>query len=205
MHKKLKKAFKKAAPFLVGGGIGGSAYSAGKAISKGLKAGEEGIDQAMGTIGDVYDRANTMIQPYRNYGVETLADLRKFTTGDPTQAVLGDPTYKFGYNQGTNALNNSAAARNRLLSGRAMKEMAQFGQDYGMSKYNDILSRKMGLAGFGFYTGAGQGVNLAIGQGDALAGLQTKKGLAKSNRYQGLMELGGGILGAIIGRKPGAT
>jgi hypothetical protein len=174
------------------GGIGGKVFG-------GLKSSEQGYDQAMASVNSAYGRANKAIKPYGEYGVSTLADLKRFTSGDPTQAVLSDPTYKFGYDRGVSALNNSAGSRNRLLSGRALKELAQFGQDYGMSKYDQILGRKMGLADWGYNTGAGKLADLAIGQGNALAGLQTGKGDAKQNRYQGYLDLGMNIGGKMMG------
>lgn len=171
----------------------------GEKLFGGLKSSEQGYDEAMGSINAAYDRANRSIQPYQDYGTQSLADLRQFTTGDPTEAVLNDPTYQFGYDQGLNAVNNSAAANNRLLSGRTLKELTQYGQDYGMSKYDDILNRKVGLADWGYNTGAGKSADLAIGQGNALAGLQTGKGDAKQSRYQGYFDLLGGAGGTAAG------
>lgn len=191
----LKRGFKA----LATGGLSETAR-AGKKLLGGLKAGEQGYDQAAGTIGGAYSSARGMLKPWQDYGVETLADLKKFTTGDPTQAVLSDPTYKFGYNQGMNTVTNSAAARNRLLSGRALKELSQFGQDYGASKYDQILNRKLGLAQFG-YQPTQTAADLAVGEGNALAGIQVGKGKAKADRYGGLLNLGGSIFGGILGRK----
>jgi hypothetical protein len=175
-----------------------SGLDLGKKLFGGLKSGEQGIGQAMGRIGSAYGGARQSLQPWQDYGTQTLADLRQFTTGDPTQAVLGDPTYKFGYGQGMTALENSAAARNRALSGRALKESMQYGQDYGMSKYNDILNRKLGLAQFG-YQPTLTAADLAIGEGSALAGLEAEKGKARQSRYQGYLDLGANIGGKIAG------
>lgn len=172
----------------------GGLYDVFGGINKGLKAGEAGYGQAMGTINDAYGRAGEAIRPYQDYGVETLADLRRFTgMADPYAAVEADPSYKAGLG----AVTNSAAARNRLLSGRHMKDLL----DYGASSYDRILGRKMGLADWGFNTGAGQGVNLAVGQGNALAGLQVGQGQAKADRYKGWLELAGGLGGTLLGRK----
>lgn len=157
------------------GGIGTKLFG-------GLKSSERGFDEAMGTINSAYGRANKAIQPYQDYGVETLADLRRFTSmSDPYAAVESDPSYKAGLG----AVTNSAAARNRLLSGRHMKELL----DYGGQSYDRILGRKAGLADWGFNTGAGTSANLAIGQGNAIAGLQTGKADARQNRYQGYLDL----------------
>ncbi len=191
----LSKKWKRALTGFATGGLS----EVGRGIAKGLKAGEQGYGDAMGTVGAAYGSANEAIRPYREYGVSTLADLKRFTSGDPSQAVLSDPTYKFGYDQGVSTLNNAAGSRNRLLSGRALKELTQFGQDYGMSKYDQILGRKMGLADWGYNTGAGKAADLAINQGNAMAGLQIGRGEAKSNRYKGIMGLGAGLLGGLFG------
>jgi hypothetical protein len=51
------------------------------------------------------------------------------------------PWYTHGLDQGINAIERSAVGQGNLYSGATGKALNQFGQDYGMSKYNE--ARKM--------------------------------------------------------------
>lgn len=87
-----------------------------------------------------------------------------------------DPGYAFQLQQGTQALQNSAAAGSGALSGAALKDLLKYNQDYAGTAYNDafnryqtqqgnIFSRLSSLAQLGQNAAAGVGA-----QGTALAG-----------------------------------
>jgi hypothetical protein len=66
----------------------------------------------------------------------------------PFQAPTGateqnDPGYQFRLNQGTQALDNSAAARGDLLSGNTLQGVTQFGQDYASNEYGNVYNRAL--------------------------------------------------------------
>lgn len=107
-----------------------------------------------------------------------------------------DPGYAFQLQQGTQALQNSAAAGSGALSGAALKDLLKFNQDYAGGAYNDafnryqtqqgnIYSRLMGVSQLGQGAAAGVGT-----QGVALAG---NAGQAISNAGAAY---GAGIVGA---------
>lgn len=63
---------------------------------------------------------------------------------DPTpDDMLADPGYKFRLEQGTKALEHSAAARGVLNTGGTLRDVAQFGQDLGNQEYGDVYNRKL--------------------------------------------------------------
>jgi len=95
--------------------------------------------------------------------------LNKQYTGEDLQ---NDPGYKFRLNQGTQALNNSAAAKNGLLSGTQSKALNEYNQNYASNefgaanaryqqgignRYNALIAQlNTGLSGTAGYAGASQ-------------------------------------------------
>lgn len=66
------------------------------------------------------------------------------------------PGYQFGFNQGQNALQTSAAARGGLFSGKAGKALVKFGNDYADQQgYTPYMNRLASLFG-GAQTAGGQ-------------------------------------------------
>jgi hypothetical protein len=57
--------------------------------------------------------------------------------------------YQWQVGQGTQALQNSAAAQGLLNSGATLKAIDQYGQNAGLSSYQNYLSNLSGLAGQG--------------------------------------------------------
>lgn len=107
-----------------------------------------------------------------------------------------DPAYSFRLQQGTQALQNSAAAGSGALSGAALKDLLAYNQDYASQEYGNafnryqvgqgnIFSRLMQLAGMGQSSASNVGA-----QGTALAG---QAGQAVQNQGTAI---GGGIVGA---------
>ena len=93
--------------------------------------------------------------------------------------------YKFGMDQGTNAITGNAAARGLLGSGSTLKALNTFGQEYANSqygKYADMLSNLLGAgtANAGVLAGAGN----------------TSQSWGKSNESKGV----GGFIGSILGK-----
>lgn len=55
-----------------------------------------------------------------------------------------DPGYQFRFNQGVQALQNSAAARGTLLTGDTARALTEYGQDYASNEYNNVYNRAFG-------------------------------------------------------------
>lgn len=90
---------------------------------------------------------------------------------DPS-TITQDPGYQFGLKQGTNQLNNRAAASGNYYSGAQMKAAQQFGQDYAGTKLDQSLNRLTNVAGLG-QVGANNNqsnnTNFGVSGGNALA------------------------------------
>jgi hypothetical protein len=129
------------------------------------------------------------------------------------------PGYQFALQQGENAIQNSAAGKGSLLSGRTLASMNEFGTGLANQTYNDVFnraltqyqtsyqsflnnqnnsySRLMGLSGMGL--GAAQGAgSLISGIGGDIASLYGQQGAAQA----------AGTLGSansLMGMIPGLT
>jgi hypothetical protein len=122
-----------------------------------------------------FDLTREDYRPYREAGYDALGRMRDLLGFDPTPTdaeVVSEPGYQFGLQQGRNVLEGSAAARGGLYSGQAAKELTQFGNDYGSTRYQDAWNRRQqafgnrwnrlaGLAGVGQ---AATGSTAAAGQ-----------------------------------------
>ena len=63
------------------------------------------------------------------------------------------PGYDFRLNEGTRAIEGSAAARGGLYSGATMQALQNYGQDYATNAYENWLNRVGGLTQMGQQTG----------------------------------------------------
>jgi len=94
-----------------------------------------------------YDQTREDYAPYREAGTNALTHLNALMA-DPSQATK-DPSYTFGLNQGTQALDRSAASGGSLYSGATLKALERYGQDYAGTKLNEQYNRYANIAGLG--------------------------------------------------------
>lgn len=88
------------------------------------------------------------------------------------------PGYTFGFDQGVQALDRSAASRGLLLSGGQEKDLMQFGDQYAMQQaWGPYISGLTGLASQGESSAAGVG-NAGISTGAGIASTQLGAGNA---------------------------
>lgn len=108
------------------------------------------LDKSLGFQQRQLDQTRADSEPWRTTGVDALGQLAGLANYDPTptaESVMAEPGYQFGLTQGRNALQGSAAAAGGLYSGRALKELTQFGNDYGTTKFNDAFNRQRATFG----------------------------------------------------------
>lgn len=136
--------------------VGGVVSS--NASSKASKTQANAARDANNTQLAMYDQTREDQTPWREAGSSALKDLlygtglsneagnsglgqgelnKKFTLADFEQ----DPGYQFRLNEGTKALQASAAARGGLNSGATLKALTRYGQDYGASEYDKAYNR----------------------------------------------------------------
>lgn len=93
------------------------------------------------------------------------------------------PGYMFRVGEGIKALDRSAAARGRVMSGRQIKGAQEFGQQLGTDEYGNWLAGLQSLAGQGISsTDANRRAALATGEG--IAGNYLTSGAARASAYQ---------------------
>ncbi len=173
-------------------------------LSKLVKLGQKPF-KATGMTG--MDPLGTATGAYKNQGGSApiatdpnagMADPNAGSYGDPNDPAYGsftqpfdvtqfynyeDPGYAFRQQQGSQAIQNSAAAGSGALSGSALKDLLTWNQDSASQEYNNafnryqttqgnIFSRLSSIAGLGQNAAAGvgaQGTQLAGNAGQAVA------------------------------------
>lgn len=95
-----------------------------------------------------FDANQANLKPFRDAGVAVLPQInaglqpggefnRNFTMAD----FNADPGYQFRMDQGSQALQRSAAARGGLLNGGTLKALNRYGQDYASNEYGNAYNR----------------------------------------------------------------
>lgn len=118
-----------------------------------LEAQTNAANQANATQKYMYDTSRADSQPWLRAGTTALAGLQDPSFGKNLQM---DPGYQFRLDEGNKAIAAAASARGGNDSGRAMKELTRYGQDYASNEYNNAYNRQYsrlaGLAGIGQQT-----------------------------------------------------
>lgn len=169
-------------------GILGAAKTAAPIIGGlGQVLGGVGSLQAGRQIGQLAGQADPF-GPYRSQYASQLSELMR----DPS-TVTKTPGYQFNLAQGLQAQQAQQAAQGRLVSGGALLQSQQFGQQLAGQSYQQQLQTLAGLSGAGYSPAAGAGAqaNLLSSQlGGTLGGAQAiSSGLGTSlpalyNLYQ---------------------
>lgn len=145
-------------------------------IRRGVSEGKKGYGKAIGTLEAGKQEGLSYLMPYMDIGKQSISPLSQLLLGKSYDAETGQfsdvapenrlsafyqsPDYQFRLDQGQKALEYSQAARGGLLTGRALQESQQLGQNLASSEYGNYLQRLFGLAGMG-QSSAGQGANIA--------------------------------------------
>lgn len=162
---------------------------------------ETGGRQIAGTLEStmgLQDYAKQAAQAIDTYDVRGgLADVAaaEFSPDRIMANIEASPGYQFRQQQGEEAINRAAAAGGGRVSGRAMKELMQFNQGMASQEAENVIQRRMALAGQRASLGA-QGVMGQAASNNAAA-LQ-----AQSNQM-GLAGLGFGAASQLAGLQAG--
>ena len=126
--------------------------------------------------------------PFRQGGMDALGGLLfELGIGPRPSGYQGyekTPGYDFRMQQGTNALESSAAARGGLYSGATGTALNQFGQGIAQQDYGNYLSQLGGMVGLG-QTGVGQAAAGVANASGAIGDAFGAAGNAKSAGYIG--------------------
>ena len=116
------------------GAIYGRQFSAGSPPVKGTAI-PAGGQQAQG------QPLSSLINPSLGAKGSLLAPWTQQFQAPTNVTEQNDPGYQFRLNQGTQALQNSAAAKGDLLSGNTLAGITQYGQDYASNEYQNVYNR----------------------------------------------------------------
>lgn len=92
---------------------------------------------------EMYEQSRTDLAPWREAGgravtgMEDKDYMRDFTMSD----FNADPGYQFRMDEGTKALERSAAAKGGLMGGATLKGLTRFSQDTASNEYQNAYSR----------------------------------------------------------------
>lgn len=155
----------------------------------------------------MYDTTRKDFKPYRMAGRDALGQLQGLLK-DPS-SITGDPGYQFQFNEGINALENSAAARGSQYSGQQAKALQQYGNNFAGTKLNETYNRLAGIAGVGqqatgstamaggnYANQAGQNM---LGVGNAQAAAELARGSAYGNMLNSWSAQGRNMMGGMMG------
>ena len=149
-----------------------------------------------------YEQNREDMAPWRQAGVTALGQLgagtanggefnREFTLAD----FQKDPGYQFRMDEGSKALEHSAAARGGALSGGSLKALDRYSQDYASGEYSNAynrfntdkttrFNRLSSLAGIG-QTAATQIANDGTANAAAVGNYATQAANARASGYAG--------------------
>lgn len=127
--------------------VGASAVGAAASYS-GSRSIAKSTDKAARASNDQYLQTREDMTPWREAGEVALGQLAEgtkdggiFNRNFTLQDFVKDPGYDFRLQEGTDAVEASAAARGGALSGGALKELARFGQNFASNEYNNAYNR----------------------------------------------------------------
>lgn len=100
----------------------------------------------------IYEDQKALNQPLYQNGLNAQNRLAQLVTGGGlntqfqfnAQDLYNDPSYQFRLQQGTNALDRSAASRGMSNSGAQLKALTRYGQDYASTEYGNAYNRAQG-------------------------------------------------------------
>lgn len=90
-----------------------------------------------------YDVPPPGLPPNVNVGDEPIYHQAAPFTAPTAQDLLQDPSYKFRFDQGINAIQSDRAARGILNSGGTAKDLLGYGQDFASQEYKNVWDRSL--------------------------------------------------------------
>jgi hypothetical protein len=112
---------------------------------RGLAGTRRGVlRDASGRQEGLYRDRTALYAPYREGGSEGVAALRKLVEENPqfdVSKVTDDPGYRFGMDEGQKIIERANSARGVLNTGRAVKDLIRFANDYATTKVDAAEGR----------------------------------------------------------------
>jgi len=147
---------------LIGGAVG--LYSSSKAASAQESAAQSAAGSADASLQaqlEMFYQQREDLEPWREAGKESINKLLEMQRAGPGE-FEASPGYQFRLEEGQKAMERSAAAGGKLLSGGSLKAAQRYGQDYATNDYDNFLRRYYNrLTPYQSLAGVGQ---TAVGQ-----------------------------------------
>ena len=202
-----------------------TAVYSGYQAKKGAKAQSSAAENATQVEWDMYSQSREDQMPWLNQGKTSLNQLaglmapgKQLTRSFGSADFRADPGYQFRLSEGMRGVENSAAARGGLLSGNALKALANYSQQSASNEYmnaynrfnndqSNLYNRLAGLANTGQTTanslGAlGSNTAQSVGQNLMTAGQARASGYAgQANALNGMVDNGFKLAGMFMGQK----
>lgn len=118
--------------------------------------------------------------PPQQFGMTGQPQYWGTMSSDIGRDLITDPSYQFRLGEGLRGIEGSAAARGTMLSGRTLKDLMRYGQDYASQEYANAYNRLASLSGIGQTQSQSLGQQ-AIGYGSNLSNITTSSGEAQAN------------------------
>lgn len=123
-----------------------AAKAGAKGVKKGIAAEERMAEKNIELQREMAEQQREDFAPWRDVGKSALdriwsgVESGEFEVGDID--LTKDPGYQFRMSQGIEALDKSASARGRLLSGAQKKALTEYGQGVGSQEYANAYARE---------------------------------------------------------------
>jgi hypothetical protein len=128
----------------------GAASIASKGSQKAAQTVANSAQDANQVQMDIFNKQTELQEPWRQAGIGGLNQYAaSLQPGADLSFIQNSPGYKFGMDQGVNAINSSAATRGLLNSGANLKNLNAWGQDYAGTKVAEYRNPLAALAGIG--------------------------------------------------------
>lgn len=192
-------------------GAGASMWGANKAAGAQTNAANQAAAlqrDAMAYQKENYGKAAANLDPFIKTGQGANGLLGSFYGLDGTNPALGQnalerfrqsPDYQFALKGGSDALDNSAAARGGVLGGNQIRAQTEFGQGLATQNLGNYLTRLSGMSGQGIQAGGYLG-SIGTGVGNSV-------GASANNAGNAMMGAGtaeaAGIMGGVKGFNSG--
>lgn len=138
-------------------------------------------------------------EPWRQVGIRALAGLEdpSFQKDFSVIDMKSDDGFNFRMNEGVKAINNAASARGLSNSGRTLKELTRFGQDFASNEYQNAFNRfninrdfrRNHLASM---AGLGQTANAQVGQAGQNYANQASNNMLMAGNARSAGQIGAG-------------
>lgn len=153
----------------------------------------DAINRAAGLTQAQFDQIRADAEPFRLAAQSAIERLLAENIG-PLQE---SPDFQFAQQQGENAINRTASARGKLLSGQTLRDFADFNQRLAGRFAGDRRNVLSTIAGFGPVT-TSTTAQAGTQAGGTLANLALQRGDATASSFLGPIAAGNNVLEQLV-------